>query len=472
LQIEVESLVRFDSIEFLFFCVAVFTLERFIVAGKARKLLLLIASYVFYASWNPAFVLLLLFSTVLDFQVGKWLHRAKNHRGKILGLSLLGNLGVLLFFKYGALFQDVAGLVPELGLQTAFPRRADLIIPLGISFYTFQTMSYSIDIYRRKIQPCTSLLDFSLFVTFFPQLVAGPVMRASQLLPQIQANRTATRAQVRSGVELFGVGLIKKVVIADNLAMVVDACFAHPGSYTSGSLMVAMFAFLGQIYCDFSGYSTMARGLGKMLGFELPRNFNYPLLAKNPIESMTGWHITMNQWFRDYVYLPIAIGRRWLKVRRIGGMLVAWALFGLWHGATWNFLIWGLFNGLRIVTYRLTRRRLRSLREQPGYELAGRVLTLLVFCFVCVLFRATDLQIAGVFFEKLLQWSTDGAVISSAWLKFIALLLALHIASKRWYKEDLMERLSPSGQVALVGCMGILVSVFAGADKPFIYFQF
>ena len=464
--------MRFDSIEFLLFCAVIFALERLCKGGPARKLLLLFASYVFYASWNPAFVLLLLFSTLLDFQVGKWLGRAERHRAKLLGLSLLGNLGVLLFFKYGALFGDVAALMPELGLKTAFPRRGDLIIPLGISFYTFQTMSYSIDIYRRKIQPCTSLLDFSLFVTFFPQLVAGPVMRASQLLPQIRANRLATRAQVRSGVELFGVGLIKKVVIADNLALVADACFAHPENYSSGSLMVAMFAFMGQIYCDFSGYSTMARGLGKMLGFELPRNFNYPLLAKNPIESMSGWHITMNQWFRDYVYLPIAIGRRWLKVRRIGGMLVAWALFGLWHGATWNFLIWGLFNGLRIVIYRLTRRRLRSLRGQPGYELAGRALTLLVFCFVCVLFRAADLQDASVFFGKLLAWSSEGIVVSGAWLKFIALLLALHIASKRWYKEDLMARLGPKGQVALVGCMGMLVSVFAGADKPFVYFQF
>lgn len=464
--------MRFDSLEFLIFCFAVFGLERFLSRGRARKLLLLSASYVFYGSWNPVFVLLLIFSTLLDFQVGAWLGQAQRHRRKILLLSLVGNLGVLIFFKYGGLFPDLAYLMPQLDLQTAFPRRDDLIIPIGISFYTFQTMSYSIDIYRRKITPCSSLLDFSLFVTFFPQLIAGPVMRANQLLPQIKANKVATAAQVRSGVELFGVGLLKKVVIADNLAMVVDACFASPGDYSSGALVVGMFAFIGQIYCDFSGYSTMARGLGRMLGFELPKNFNYPLLAKNPIESMSAWHITMNQWFRDYVYLPISVGRRWLRTRRILGMLLCWSLFGLWHGAAWTFVIWGLFNGMRIVVYRLTRRRLRKFRDLPGYGLAGRLLTLLVFCTICVLFRAPDLTTAGQYYGRVLNWTAQGTALHSGWLTLIIGLYLLHAASKRWYQEDLMARLNRPGQVALVVSMGLLVSLFSGSDKPFVYFQF
>ena len=464
--------MRFDSIEFLLFLVAVLLLDRFIKGGRARKMMLLLSSYIFYASWNPVFVLLLIFSTGLDFVVGKWLASAENHRRKILGLSLLGNLSVLLFFKYGGMFADVADLVPKLALQTAFPRRDDLIIPLGISFYTFQTMSYSIDIYRRKVQPCTDLLDFSIFVTFFPQLIAGPVMRASQFLPQIRANRKASAQQVRAGVELFGLGLIKKVVIADNLAMVADACFSSPTEYASSALVVGMFAFMGQIYCDFSGYSTMARGLGKVLGFELPRNFNYPLLAKNPIESMSAWHITMNQWFRDYVYLPISLGRRWLQARRIGGMMLAWGLFGLWHGATWNFLLWGLFNGMRIVTYRLTRRRLAWVRNQPGYGLASRVLTLLVFCFISVLFRTTDLETARIYYGRFFDWTSAGTTLSSGWTAFLVTILLLHMASKRWYEEDLMERLSPRGRVALVAGMATLVTLFAGTEKPYVYFQF
>ena len=464
--------MRFDSIEFLAFCLVVFTLQHFLQRGQKRKWLLLVASYVFYASWNPVFVLLLVFSTGIDFQVGQWLGSATRHRRKILALSLVGNIGVLAFFKYGPMFQDVAELIPALDLETAFPRRESLIIPLGISFYTFQTMSYSIDVYRKKVTPCTDLVDFSLFVTFFPQLIAGPVVRASSFIPQIKANRLATPEQVRSGVELVGLGLIKKVVVADNLAPIADACFAQPDVYSSGTLAVGMFAFMGQIYCDFSGYSTMARGLGRMLGFELPRNFNYPLLAKNPIESMSGWHITMNQWFRDYVYLPLAIGRRWLRARRIVATMVAWGLFGLWHGAAWTFMIWGLFNGLRIVIYRSTKRHLRALRDLPGSAIATRGLTLLVFSFICVIFRSRNTSIAVTYFEQLLSFTGEGRSISLGWTGFLVGLLLIHIASKRWYEEDLMARLGPKGRVVLVGAMAVLVTVFTGAEKPYIYFQF
>ncbi len=297
-------------------------------------------------------------------------------------------------------------------------------------------------------------------------------MRAAKFIPQIKDNRLATPQQVRSGVELVGLGLIKKVVIADNLAPIADACFAQPGAYNSSALAVGMFAFIGQIYCDFSGYSTMARGLGRMLGFELPRNFNYPLLAKNPIESMTGWHITMNQWFRDYVYLPMAVGRRWLRTRRIAATMVTWGLFGLWHGAAWTFIVWGLFNGLRIVIYRSTKRQLRVIRTLPGAAIASRGLTLLVFSFTCVIFRSYNLSTAKVYFDKLLSFTAEGRAISLGWTWFLVGLLLVHIASKRWYEEDLMARLSPSGRVALVAVMAVLVTIFTGSEKPYIYFQF
>jgi len=465
--------MRFDSLEFLVFLGVVLVLERCIRGGTGRKLLLLIASYAFYASWSPPFVILLVFSTVLDYTVGRWMGSVE-HRGKrrlLLLLSLAGNLGVLAFFKYGGMFHDIAGLVPALNLETAFPRRDDLIIPLGISFYTFQTLSYTIDVYRKRIEPCRSLLDFSIFVTFFPQLIAGPVMRAGKLLPQIRANQYATNQQIRSGVELFLLGLIKKVVVADNLALLVDACWSAPETYSSGALVLAVFAFMGQIYCDFSGYSTMARGLGRVFGFELPRNFNYPLLARNPVESLTGWHITMSQWFRDYVYLPV-VGVRAGPTRRSLGMLLTWGLFGLWHGGTWAFLVWGLFNGARIVLYRLTRKRLAPWREQPVWSIAGRIVTPVVFSVGCILFRSPDLQTVGLFLSRMLRWQFEGETVSLGWLAALAGLLAIHAASKQWYREDLMDRLSPRGRIALVAGSTILLSVFAGTDKPFIYFQF
>ena len=209
-----------------------------------------------------------------------------------------------------------------------------------------------------------------------------------------------------------------------------------------------------------------------MLGFELPRNFNYPLLAKNPIESMSGWHITMNQWFRDYVYLPMAVGRRWIQARRIVATMVTWGLFGLWHGAAWTFMIWGLFNGLRIVIYRSTKRRLRTLRTLPGIGIASRGLTLLVFSFTCVIFRSRNTSTAMTYFEQLLRFTEEGRSISLGWTGFLVGLLLVHIASKRWYEEDLMAHLSPTGRVILVAVMAVMVTVFTGAEKPYIYFQF
>ncbi len=465
--------MRFDSIEFLVFLTAVLALERLMRGGLPRKLLLLIASYVFYASWNPPFVLLLVFSTLLDYGVGLWLGRTTRpgHRKLLLLASLLGNLGVLAFFKYGGMFEDITALVPALNVDTAFPRRDDLIIPLGISFYTFQTISYSIDVYRKRIEPCRDFIAFALFVTFFPQLIAGPVMRAGKLLPQIAANRQATAQQIRSGVELFLLGAIKKVVVADNLAVLVDAIWSNPAQYSAGSLALAMFAFMGQIYCDFSGYSTMARGLGRLFGFELPRNFNYPLLAKNPVESLTGWHITMSQWFRDYVYLTL-VGGRTGRFLRIFGILLTWTLFGLWHGGTWVFLLWGLFNGFRIVLYRETRRKLKRARETLAWRIGGRLVTPLVFSVTCVLFRSPDLKTVALFFTGLFGWQEGSEAVSLGWLVLLLVLLAIHIASKVWYREDLMERLGPMGRFGLVAGSTMGISLFAGTENPFIYFQF
>jgi alginate O-acetyltransferase complex protein AlgI len=465
--------MRFDSVEFVVFLGIVLLLERMLPSGRSRKVLFLVASYAFYASWSAPFVLLLLLSTLLDYGVGRWLESVDDplKRKALVALSLLGNLGVLCFFKYGPMFQDMASLVPSLNLQTAFPRRDDLIIPLGISFYTFQTISYTIDVYRRRVEPCRSLIDFALFVTFFPQLIAGPVMRAGKLLPQIVANRYATGRQIRSGVELFLLGLVKKVVVADNLALLVDAVWSDPSAYNAPALALAMFAFMGQIYCDFSGYSTMARGLGRLFGFELPRNFNYPLLAKNPVESLTAWHITMSEWFRDYVYLPLVAGRP-TRARRSLGMMLSWSLFGLWHGGTWVFLCWGIFNGARVVLWRLTRRPLRRWRQTWMWRIAGRLLTPLVFSLSCIFFRSPDLPTAGLFFSRLARWHSEGQSVSMGWLVLLLGLLSIHAACKRWYKEDLMARLGPAGRLALVSAVTILVSVFAGADKPFIYFQF
>lgn len=344
----------FNSWIFILFFVVVYggylALSRSL---RGQNLLLLAASYVFYGWWDWRFCGLLLLSTVVDYWVGRKMAASDDDRvrKRLLILSVVVNLGVLGFFKYFDFFYEsvAAGFdalklgVPDLALR--------IILPVGISFYTFQTMSYTIDLYRRKLDVCKDITAFALYVAFFPQLVAGPIERAKHLLPQMLKPRRVTWDQIDHGLWLVLWGFFKKLVIADNLAGVANDVFNNHGDHGGLNIVLGALAFTGQIYCDFSGYTDIARGLARMMGFDIMLNFRLPYFALNPSDFWRRWHISLSSWLRDYLYIPLGGNRggRWMMYRNLSLTML---LGGLWHGAAWNFIIWGAFHGLLLIAYR------------------------------------------------------------------------------------------------------------------------
>ncbi|MEM0912232.1 MAG: MBOAT family protein [Pseudomonadota bacterium] len=336
----------FNSSQFLLFFALFFPTYWLLQSNlKYRNTLLLIGSYVFYGSWDWRFLSLIMLSTVVDFYVGRQMTASGDDRKRkrLLMVSLCVNLGILGVFKYlGFFVNSFVDLLQSLNLEANYVT-LNIILPVGISFYTFQTLSYTIDIYRRKMEPSKSLLDFATFVAFFPQLVAGPIERAKALLPQIETNRKFSFTQLREGAYLVLWGLTKKCLIADRLAVYVDAVFTDPGAATGPQTVIAVFFFSIQIYCDFSGYSDIARGIAKMLGIELMVNFNTPYLSRSIKEFWSRWHISLSTWFRDYVYIPLGGNREGeYKTRR--NLFITFVVSGLWHGANYTFLIWGFLH--------------------------------------------------------------------------------------------------------------------------------
>jgi alginate O-acetyltransferase complex protein AlgI len=468
--------VLFNSLDFGLAMVVTITLWS-LVRGRARIFVLLLSSYLLYAGWNPWFVLLLAFSTVLDYLVGLGIERVGQDaevRWKRLGLLLLslgGNLGVLFFFKYRLFFFATVGLADWSVVDPSGGFHVYGSIPPGLSFYTFQTLSYTIDVYRGQARACRNPIDFALFVSFFPQLVAGPILRSSEFLPQLRHLPPPSARATLQAVELFTLGLFKKVVIADNLGGVVDRVFAAPEAHTWSALAIGGLLFWIQIYCDFSAYSTMARGLGRLFGFDLPKNFDYPILASNPLEYRRAWHRTMSAWFRDYVFHPLG-GTRRGPVRTALNIMIVWALFGLWHGAAWTFVIWGLYNGVIQVVYREMVRRGWTVPDFPGKRWAGTAVNVLLFVPSAVAFRSATTADALVSLKRLALLSGDGASLPVFWLAVLGLLFAVHVLSYLYYDEDLLSRLSWPSRLAVLGGAALLILLLAPPDRPFIYFQF
>ncbi|MBC8047775.1 MAG: MBOAT family protein, partial [Fimbriimonadaceae bacterium] len=325
----------FNSSTFLLFFIIILILHNLPFTWKVKKINLLLASYLFYAAWNPPFILLLWLSTLVDFFVGKALYAQENKSKKkvLLVISLIGNLGMLCFFKYGTfLLQNFVALTNTLGINF-HPAEPNIILPAGISFYTFTTLCYTIDMYKRKSKPVKSLLDFSLFVTFFPHLVAGPIVRPPQLVPQFETPRTANQKQMMQGLLLLTLGLFMKVVLADGmLAETADKVFDSKSILNTLDTWMGVLAFSGQIFFDFAGYSSCALGVASCLGFVLPENFLYPYAAIGFSDFWRRWHITLSLWLRDYLYIPIG-GNRKGKVRTYINLMITMLLGGLWHGA-------------------------------------------------------------------------------------------------------------------------------------------
>ncbi|MEO6610903.1 MAG: MBOAT family O-acyltransferase [Chitinophagaceae bacterium] len=337
----------FNSYTFIAFFIVILILHNLPFTWKVKKINLLLASYIFYAAWNPPFILLLWLSTVVDFFVGRALYTQENVRKKrlLLVISLIGNLGMLCFFKYGGfLLENFVTLMNAVGIDF-HPAKPNIILPAGISFYTFTTLCYTIDMYKKKSKPVKSMLDFSLFVTFFPHLVAGPIVRPPQLVPQFETARQATQRQLMEGLFLLSLGLFMKVVLADSmLSSTANSVFNSPGKLPALDAWMGVLAFSGQIFFDFAGYSTCAIGAALCLGFILPQNFLYPYAAIGFSDFWRRWHITLSAWLRDYLYIPLG-GNKKGKIRTYFNLMITMLLGGLWHGANWTFVVWGGLHG-------------------------------------------------------------------------------------------------------------------------------
>jgi D-alanyl-lipoteichoic acid acyltransferase DltB (MBOAT superfamily) len=461
--------VRFNSYEFVVFFAVLLALLPFF-PGRKRHRLLLAASYVFYGAWNVPFVALLVFTTTLDYVSGGRIARATTPARKRAWLffSLLGNLGPLFYFKYGNFFLENVAFVARVNPE---PFYLHVVIPLGISFYTFESLSYTLDMYRGNREPCKSFLDFALFVTFFPHLVAGPILRTSEFLPQLKRTTPISEPEVVRGVELFLLGLFKKVVVADNLALLADAVFASPKDYSGAAVLAGTWAFWAQIYCDFSGYSTMAQGLGSMLGFWFPKNFDYPQLRHNPLEYRRTWHITLGNWITDYVYRPLG-GSRVGDLRFAFNLVFTWMLLGLWHGASWNFVLWGTYNGVILAIYSVGMRRKRwALPAFPGKKFCGWLLIVASNLLSSIFFRSHSAADVGGLLSRLLTWA-PGREVAPAWWAVLALLLGAHALSFWYYKEDVLLRLRWPGRIALITATVLAIACLGAGGRPFIYFQF
>lgn len=366
----------------------------FMITPRWRTFLLFAASYYFYMCWKPEYIFLILGSTMIDFIAAKKIYHSDTDKRRKMWLfvSLASNLSVLFLFKYfNFLSENVTNILNSFNVFYEQPVY-DLLLPVGISFYTFQTLSYSVDVYRGKLKPENSFMRFALFVSFFPQLVAGPIERATHLLPQFKKSYSFEYHRVVSGLRLILWGFFKKVVIADNLALLVDQVFNNPGGQNGLTFAIATYFFAFQIYCDFSGYSDIAIGSARILGFDLMQNFRQPYLSKSIKEFWGRWHISLSTWFRDYVYIPIG-GNRAVKWRWYYNLLITFLISGLWHGANWTFVIWGAFHGVLLIL----GIELVKYIKPPSTNLGKALRIIIVFHLVTlawVFFRAESIQSA------------------------------------------------------------------------------
>ena len=480
--------MRFNSIEFLIFLPIVFFFYWFVFQKsiKTQNFLLLISSYIFYGWWDWRFLSLILLSTVVDYFVGLKIYEKKNIKVKktYLWISILFNLGLLGFFKYFNFFIDSwADLLYTFGYEHQSTWTLNVIIPVGISFYTFQTMSYSLDIYYGKLKPTKDFISFASFVSFFPQLVAGPIERASNLLPQILNNRIFKYDQGVQGLRLILWGMFKKVVIADSLAWRVDYIFNEYQNLDGGVLLLGLIYFSFQIYCDFSGYSDIAIGTSKLFGFELMSNFKFPYFSRNIGEFWRRWHISLSTWFRDYLYIPLGGSKhgKWLSLRNI---FIIFIVSGLWHGANWTFIIWGLVHAILYVPLFLIgsnrKYTTKTVAESAWFpttkELIQMVITFFSTTIAWTFFRSEDINSA---FEYLSRIVTEIGLPSTnlGGLIFVLLFVLIEWFMRHDERNGLFISLNNLNlrrvfNITIYFLFMIFIFHNLNNEKDFIYFQF
>ncbi len=469
----------FNSLTFMVFFALVLALHAMPLGWTTKKVNLLIASYLFYAAWNPPFILLLWISTVVDWYAAQALVRAEKPaaRRAWMLLSVVVNLGMLAFFKYGEfLLRNFQLLAASVGVDYA-PPDYGIILPVGISFYTFATLSYTLDIYLRRAKPANNFLDYALFVTFFPHLVAGPIMRPTELVPQFATPRRASANQLYFGLALMTLGLFQKVVLADGF-------LAHPaelvfdGKTAPGALDAWMgtLAFSGQIFCDFAGYSTTAIGAALCLGFAMPDNFRFPYAAVGFSDFWRRWHITLSSWLRDYLYIPLG-GNRHGEARTYFALMTTMLLGGLWHGASWTFVVWGGLHGLYLSVERLLRARFAGWRPGPFAFFALGLLTYALVNVTWVFFRAADFSKAWQILRGMFGLNTDAlAILPVVHLLSVALIVGglvfTHWRLRNTTLETVFAR-TPAAVIAPVwGLLAFAIAIEQGTGNAFIYFQF
>ena len=471
----------FNSLHFVWFFLVVYGAYR-LLPHRGQNWLLLIASYYFYTAWDWRFLGLLIGSTLVDYTCALAIARATSPRRRrvLLLVSISFNLTLLGFFKYFNFFADnLHTIFGALGWQVDFVT-AHVLLPVGISFYTFVTMSYVIDVYRRDTPRTRDLLEFAVFVAFFPHLVAGPILRASTLLAQIAAPRTIRRQQIQDGAWLIAWGYFQKVFVADNLAALANSVFDPAASPTGINILLGVYAFAFQIYGDFAGYSNIARGTSKWMGIELIDNFRFPYLVRTPQEFWRHWHISLSTWLRDYLYIPLG-GNRGSEWQTRRNLFITMVLGGLWHGAAWTFVLWGIYQGLLLIAYRAAASTTsigRILRSQAA---GARVLTWAVMfhltCYGWLIFRARSAEHIGALSGRLVTDFAVGSIdvhgLLVPLLLYTTPLIVVH-ACEAWFDDLLAVRRLPIGVrysiYAATFYLTMLFGNFGGAE--FIYFQF
>jgi alginate O-acetyltransferase complex protein AlgI len=471
----------FNSLTFVAFFALVLALHNAPLPWRIKKTNLLLASYLFYAAWNPPFVVLLWISTLVDWSVAKRIFREDRlgRRRALLTLSILVNLGLLGYFKYGGfLLENWAALMATVGVTWTAPAWS-IVLPVGISFYTFQTMAYSLDVYLRRAEPTRSFLDFALFVTFFPQLVAGPIVRPTHLIPQFAEPVRANRNQLTWGLALLTLGLFQKIVLADGaLAPAADAVFGSEESLTFVDAWLGTLAFSGQIFSDFAGYSTAAIGIALCLGFSLPNNFNYPYAAIGFSDFWRRWHISLSTWLRDYLYIPLG-GNRKGNVRTYVNLMLTMLIGGLWHGASWTFVVWGGLHGIYLAAERFIRARFSGGRIASAwtFRIGLALVTYFLVNLTWVFFRAQDFPTAWRITQSMLLMSSEGKpVLGTNYMAQVIVvtvgMLCAHWTMRNRRLEDVVSR-APWWVLSLIWAVMLFsILITQGVGDAFIYFQF
>lgn len=481
----------FNSIDFALFLPIVFVLYWFVFNSsiKRQNILLLVASYIFYGWWDYRFLTLVIFSTVVDFLIGRAIvkQQLKLNKKLLVGLSLLINLGLLGFFKYYNFFIENFSEAFSFFGVTLNARALSIVLPVGISFYTFQTLSYTIDVYRGVLKPTNNIISFAAFVTFFPQLVAGPIERATHLLPQFFQKRVFNYALAVSGLRQILWGLFKKVVIADNCAVYANKAFNNIDNLSGSTLAFGALFFAVQIYGDFSGYSDIAIGTSRLFSFDLKKNFNYPYFSRDIAEFWRRWHISLSTWFRDYLYIPLG-GSRGGVVKKVRNVFVIFLVSGFWHGANWTFIVWGALNALFFIPLLLNKTNRNYIDIVARGQLFPKindviniVLTFSLTVLLWVFFRAESMAQALLYLRKLFSKtlfsipSFDSALISAKLVLFVVVLFFV----AEWLQRDkeftldaLEEKTNKSIRWSIYVVLTFAIIYFQTSDNQFIYFQF